>query len=117
MRRSFSIRLFVALQFLTLVLTSLAQSPSEPSKSLARAREVMGSELLRGRVLHSHAVTAILQPYQSDRTYPPFFSNMSAQEIWYNAENHVERVKARDVFPGTGPGPEAATVDDGVNAQ
>src|SRR4051812_37537137 len=100
MHRSFATRLLVALQFLTLVLTGLAQSPLDPAKTLARAREVMGAELLHGRVMHSHTVTAIGQPYQSDRTYPPFFSNMSAQEVWYKAETRVERLQSRDMFPG-----------------
>jgi hypothetical protein len=117
MHRSFVIKLLAALQFLTLLLSCVAQSPTDASKSLARAREVMGTSLLHGRVMHSHAVTAIGQPYQSDRTYPPFFSDMSAQEIWYKPDTRVERLQSRDMFPGTGPTPEAATVDDGINAE
>lgn len=90
---------------------------SDPSAILARAREVMGFDALQGRVLHLHAATAVEQPYQSDRTYPPFFSNFSTDETWFDAKTRVERTESRVVYPGNWPSSELLTLDDGEHAQ
>ena len=88
-----------------------------PSSVLLRAREVMGFEHAANRVLHFRAILAAEQNYQSDRTYPPFFSNMVAQEVWFDPASAVLRVQSETIFPGGGPSPVSTTLDDGKNAE
>ena len=88
-----------------------------PSSVLLRAREVMGFEHAANRVLHFRAILAAEQNYQSDRTYPPFFSNMVAQEVWFDPASAVLRVQSETIFPGGGPSPASTTLDDGKNAE
>src|SRR5262249_53581593 len=84
---------------------------------LAKARDAMGFAHVTGRVLHARAITAVEQNYQSDRTYPPFFSNMSDDELWLDPETSVLRVQSHSIFPGSGPSPLSTTIDDGKNAE
>ena len=91
--------------------------PTSADSALARAREVMGFSKIQNRIIHYHAIAASEQSHQSDRTYPPFFSAMSDQEIWLDPQSGVLRVQSQTVFPGTGPGGPSITVDDGVNIQ
>ncbi|HLJ87267.1 MAG TPA: hypothetical protein VKZ53_10615 [Candidatus Angelobacter sp.] len=51
------------------------------------------------RVLHAHSALADEQNYQSDRSYPPFFSAFHSQEIWFSGATGVERVSEQIVFP------------------
>jgi len=90
---------------------------ANPAAVLQRAREVMGFEHVANRVLHFRAITAAEQNYQSDRTYPPFFSAMIAQEIWFDPASAVLRVQSETTFPGGGPSPASTTLDDGKNAE
>lgn len=92
-------------------------TPDDPAVVLARARDVMGFSKIQDRILHYHAIAASEQTYQSDRTYPPFFSAMSNQEIWLDPHTGVLRVQSQTVFPGTGPAASLITVDDGANVQ
>lgn len=57
------------------------------------------------------------QPYQSDRTYPPFFSAISTQETWFDVGTRVLRIEERITFPGTNPTALSVSVDDGQYAQ
>lgn len=92
-------------------------SESDPANLLERARTAMGFDAARGRVLHVRAATAVEQPYQSDRTYLPFFSMIGVQEIWFDVETGVQRVQEETTFfPGSGPIPPRITLDDGVHA-
>ncbi len=79
----------------------------DPGKLLAHAREVMGAggQTLGARVIHYRASAARDQSYQSDRTYPPFFSAMVEQEIWFDPKTGVMRTQGTTVFPGHGPSP------------
>jgi hypothetical protein len=52
---------------------------------LARAKEVMRFAHVGRSVIHYRAVAAAEQNYQSDRTYPPFFSAMNVNEAWFAA--------------------------------
>src|SRR3954468_19438866 len=84
-----------------------AQSATQPDAAdartwLARARQVMGFAAVGDRGIPPHAGMAAEQNYQSDRTYPPFFSAMSSVESWYAPSTGVERVSGQMVFPGTG---------------
>lgn len=42
---------------------------------------------------------AVLQDYQSDRSYPPFFLAFSARESWYRPSTGVARHRNRTSFP------------------
>src|SRR5262249_3805415 len=64
----------------------------EPAAVLGRAKSVLGFDRAAQRVIHYHAVAADEQNYQSDRTYPPFFSAMQVKEGWFDARSGVERV-------------------------
>jgi len=77
----------------------------------------MGFALATNRVLHMHAFTAAEQNFQSDRTYPPFLSAMSDQEIWFDPGDAVLRVQSKILFPGSGPLPASVTLDDGRHAE
>ena len=98
---------------------SIAQdkATNNPTEVLQRAREVMGFEHAANRVLHFRASMAAEQNYQSDRMYPPFFSNMVAQEVWFDPASAVLRVQSETIFPGGGPSPVTTTLDDGKNAE
>jgi hypothetical protein len=79
--------------------------------------EVMGFARVGDRVLDAHAIMSSEQTYESDRTYPPFFSSMNDQEIWFDPSDAVLGVESRSIFPGTGPTPVSVTIDDGKNAE
>ena len=93
------------------------QAPNDPAAVLSRAREVMGFAKIQNRIIHYHATTAVEQDYQSDRTYPPFFSAMSDREIWLDPNAGVLRVQSRTLFPGRGPAAPSITLDDGATIQ
>jgi hypothetical protein len=84
---------------------------------LSRAKEALGLNNLQGQVVHYHAVTSFSQAFQSDRTYPPFFSSMMEQEAWFDPGRGVLRVDSRTTFPGISPSSPAILVDDGENAE
>jgi len=90
--------------------------PRGPSAVLLRARNAMGFDRVGDRVLHAKGIRANEENYQSDRTYPPFFSAMSEEDIWFDPATSVLSIQSRVTFPGNGPSPPATIVDDGTNA-
>ena len=107
------IKLCLVLALLS-VATLLANSQtsagaSDPAKILERAREVMGFDKLHGAVIHTSWITAMEQPYQSDRTYPPFFSAMITGQSWTDPGRAIERVESSMMFPGGVVSPKLAT--------
>ena len=52
-----------------------------------------------------------LQDYQSDRTYPPFFSAMIVAEHRYDAATGAEQVVENVLFPRGGPPPRTLVLD------
>ena len=78
----------IAIAILMVLGTAAAQTKAgdaaDPAQVLARAREVMGFGKTGGAVVHMRWITAVLQPYQSDRMYPPFFSMMLNGESWFD---------------------------------
>jgi hypothetical protein len=53
------------------------------------------------RVLQLHAEDAELQDYQSDRTYPPFFSSFQPVDVWLDPGSGVERQATQStLYPG-----------------
>lgn len=67
---------------------------------LARARSAVGLSRTGPRVLQFHAQQGETQDYESDRTYPPFFSSFQSVEGWLDLETGVERFAAKTTFPG-----------------
>lgn len=94
-----------------------AVGDSRPASLLKRAREVIGITSVGARVVHMRAILAEEQDFQSDRPYPPFFSTMSDEEVWFNPANAVLRIQSQSMFPGDGPSPTFTTLDDGTNAE
>jgi hypothetical protein len=83
---------------------------------LARAREVMRFAHADRSVIHYRAVAAAEQNYQSDRTYPPFFSAMNVNEAWFDPQTGVDRVSTQTTFPGGGSFPPQVTLRDATRA-
>ncbi|HBB95021.1 MAG TPA: hypothetical protein DC054_06495 [Blastocatellia bacterium] len=83
---------------------------------LARARDVMGSTRIGESVIHYRAGAAAEQNYQSDRTYPPFFSAMQIKEAWFDPRGGVERIITQATFPGGGPSPAQVSFTDAKRA-
>ena len=64
-----------------------------------------------GRVVHERWTTAWEQPYQSDRTYPPFFSAMVTGESWFEVGSGIARSTSTMVYPGTPATPTTSIAD------
>jgi hypothetical protein len=92
-----------------------AQLMTDPSALLANARHVMGFEHVAGGVIHYRAITADEQAYQSDRSYPPFFSAMYDGDTWFEPVTDVLRIQATATYPGSTT-PAMVTIDDGEHA-
>src|SRR5262249_2348026 len=88
----------------------------EPAAVLGRAKSVLGFDRAAQRVIHYHAVAADEQNYQSDRTYPPFFSAMQVKEGWFDARSGVERVSTQMTAPGGGQFPVQVSITDAKRA-
>ncbi|HKF55197.1 MAG TPA: hypothetical protein VKJ45_07125, partial [Blastocatellia bacterium] len=84
----------------------------EPAAVLARAKTVLGFDRVTKPIMHYHAVAAAEQNYQSDRTYPPFFSAMLIKEAWFDSRSGVERISAQTTFPGGGQFPVQVSLTD-----
>ena len=67
---------------------------------LTRARTAVGLARAGQRVLSFHAIQGENQDYESDRTYPPYFSSFQSVEGWLDPGSRVERYSARTTFPG-----------------
>lgn len=87
-----------------------------PAALLARAKDVMRIARVAPSLVHYRAVAASEQNYQSDRTYPPFFSAMEVKELWFDPRTGVERTSTQTTFPGGGPSPAQVTLTDAVRA-
>src|SRR5712692_8379450 len=106
--------------------SALAQQGSQPARPsavsqeaaavLARAKEVMGFTRAGQLVIHYRAVAAAEQNYQSDRTYPPFFSAMHSKEAWIDLRSGMERVSTQTTYPGGGPSPAQVSITDAKGA-
>ena len=93
------------------------RAPREESAAvLARAETVMGFARAGGSIIHYRAVAAVEQNYQSERTYPPFFSAMQVKETWLDPQSRVERVSVQTTYPGSGPSPAQVLFTDAKRA-
>src|SRR6185437_6624656 len=72
---------------------------------LHRAEHVIGLDALDGAVLHIEGSDVVSQDYQSDRSYPPFLSNVEPLQYWYSPFSGVERVTSGTSMASySGPG-------------
>src|SRR6185295_13790879 len=78
--------------------------------------EVMGFARAGQSLIHYHALAAAEQDYQSDRTYPPFFSAMQVKEGWFDPLSGVERVNTQTTWPGSGMSPAQIALTDSGRA-
>jgi hypothetical protein len=115
---------FVALLWLSVAETLSLAAPAgkspetapDPAALLARAKEVMQFARVGTSVIHYHAVAAAEQNYQSDRTYPPFFSAMEVKDSWFDPRTGVERTSTQTTYPGGGPSPVQVMLTDATRA-
>jgi hypothetical protein len=108
-RRNFAILLLLTAAKLC------AQPAVDPAAILARAREAIGFTRADKQVIHLRTVAAAEQNYQSDRTYPPFFSAMQVKEEWFDPQTGADRLSTQTTFPGGG-GPAQTTLTDAARA-
>lgn len=92
---------------------AVAAPDDDAAAVLAHARAVLGFAQASARVIHYRAVEAQDEAYQSDRSYPPFFSAMISEESWFDPATGVLRTSAQTTFPGGAPAPSVTLSDAG----
>lgn len=70
---------------------------------IARAIDVTGLSRLGNAVLRANVAESQVHGEQSDRTYPPFFSDMSTSALWTDPARGTERVERQFFWIGSGP--------------
>ena len=78
---------------------------------LARARAAVRLKAFDHVVLQFHAAQGETQDYESDRSYPPFFSSFQQIDGWLDLSSGVERYSARTTFPGLDGAPGPAIIE------
>ena len=109
----------VAVQFLdksTNDETCKAAEVTDAQAVLQRAMEVTGLDTVSDQVLHLQAMDGVEMNFQSERTYPPFFSLMRTTETWFDPQTGIQRTEATAVFPGSGPNPYPPIVNKAASA-
>lgn len=77
------------------------EAASLPAASwLARAGRAVGLAQARGRIVHYHSIETSEQNYQSDRTYPPYFSAFVARDVAFDPLTGLERLSSHTTFIG-----------------
>src|SRR5258708_39417501 len=95
---------------------ALDAATKDAAALLARAKHVMRFGRVGKSVVHCRTVAAAEQNYQSDRTYPPFFSAMEVNEMWFDPQSGVDRVSTQTTYPGGGPFPPQVRLTDATRA-
>lgn len=67
---------------------------------LERTQHAMGMSKAEGRVVRSHSVESVLQDYESDRTYPPFFQAFTVRDQWLDPWSGALRGGSHTIFIG-----------------
>lgn len=102
------------MSFSTIALLTTLAGPCRPAPGLSaaalvtRADSAVGLSAASGRVLLWSGRSAVLQDYQSDRTYPPFFSAFQDEDGAYDLTTGALRLGGRASYLsyGTRPTPE-----------
>ncbi|MFN8574748.1 MAG: hypothetical protein U0132_22025 [Gemmatimonadaceae bacterium] len=84
----------------------------DPRETLRAVRAALVPDA-PGRVLHATGLQSITQDYQSDRSYPPFFSAMGDVELHFDPASGVMRSADRVSYPGYGSPPPLVTLSTG----
>jgi hypothetical protein len=71
----------------------------EPAALLRESLRALGAEQVGDAVVHARASEAIVENYQSDRAYPPFFLGIASREWWYRPFSGALRSRGRMAFP------------------
>jgi hypothetical protein len=75
---------------------------SDPRALLRDAGLALGLDRVGRGALHLRMTDAVLEDYQSDRTYPPFLLGFTSRETWYQPSSGVARHASRISFPFSG---------------
>lgn len=97
------IALCVATSPLALAQTSTGAGKKDAAAILARAKAVLRFDRAAQAALHARAMSADVQNFESDRSYPPYFSSMVEEELWFDPQSGLERTASKTTFPGGGP--------------
>lgn len=89
-----------------------AAANSDAPALLRRAIDVVGLDEKMGQVLHLRAAASLVQNFQSERTYPPFFSLVRLTEAWFDPATGAVRTEAEVIFPGFGRNTSPAVLQD-----
>jgi len=87
-----------------------APSGATAAEQLDRAMRVMGVPH-DGSVLRFTSEGRTVQNFQSDRTYPPFFSAMQTAETWYDPTTRAERASIAWLYPRGGAPAQVSVTD------
>src|SRR5882724_7221462 len=79
---------------------------------IKHAIDSVGIPDVETKTLYFRDVIGNVQDYQSDRTYPPYFSGQLTREVWFDTRSGVERTTSQFYFPGSGPSPASTTLSN-----
>jgi hypothetical protein len=79
--------------------TCTPDSATDARAVLREANRAIGADRVGRGTLHLRMTDAMLEDYQSDRTYPPFFYGFITRETWYHPASGVARNASRISFP------------------
>lgn len=85
---------------------------SDARALLRQAIDVVGLDEKADQVLHLQAAESVVQDFQSERTYPPFFALMRSTREWLDPATGTVRTEAEFVYPGFGPTPSPAVLQN-----
>lgn len=85
---------------------------SDAPALLRRAVDVVGVDEKRGHVLHLRSAASLVQNFQSERAYPPFFSVVRLMDGWLDPATGALRTEAEIIYPGFGRNPSPAVLQD-----
>lgn len=90
--------------------SSMILYAQDAQEILRKSFESTRFNLLDTAYFKYHSISAVLQNYQSDRSYPPFFSAFYERENIFDHTHNVEFTNSKMVFPTQGPGQAMSTV-------
>lgn len=86
------------------ILPLAALSQGHDARALIRRSiDAVGLERAKAKILHYHVAEANLQPAQSDRMYPPYYSLARNAEVWFDPVTNIQRTSSATTFFGSGP--------------
>ena len=94
--------------------TCFAQTgnPNDARAIIKRAIGAVGIPDVETKTLHFRDVVGNVQDFQSDRTYPPYFSSQVSRDVWFDPRAGIERATAQFYFPGSGPSQPSTSISN-----